>query len=96
MKQFVTQPISPYKLATKLSEALQEAGIDRVVPPQYLYGLTRGEEPRLATHSSETGKQAVTAKDANAFIEDFIVKTKERAAAKAKKAVEDQEEAKTK
>ena len=90
-RQFVTETISPYKLASVLTEAVQEAGIDRVVPPQYLYGLTRGEEPRLQTHLSETGKQSVSAKDANAFIEDFIVKTKERMAAKAKKAEEEAE-----
>lgn len=87
-RTFVMENISPYKLASVLTEAIKEAGIDRVVPPQYLYGLTRGEEPRLQTHLTETGKQSVSAEDANAFIEDFIVKTKERMAAKAKKAEE--------
>ena len=83
VKQFVTQTISPYKLASVLTEAIQEAGIDRVVPPQYLYGLTRGEEPRLITHLTETGKQSVSAEDANEFIADFIVRTKERLTKKA-------------
>lgn len=76
--------ISPYKLATVLTEAVQKAGFDRIIPPQYLYSMTRGDDPRLSTHLSETGKQTITPKTANKFIEDFIVRLQE----KAKKAAE--------
>jgi hypothetical protein len=95
-RTFVDHTISPYKLAGVLSEALQEEGIDRVVPPQYLYGLTRGEDARLKTNLTETGKQSVSAQDANEFIEAFIVATKERMAKKAAKEAEEAAEAKTK
>lgn len=73
--QYVETNMSPYRLAKVLSNV-----IGSEVAPQYLYTLTRGENPRLPVHLSETGHQVVTAENANAFIQAWIDKLEAKAA----------------
>ncbi len=64
-QSWVDAPISPYRLAGVLSEALGQ-----VVAPQVLYQKTRNGS--LPFTLSETGHQTVSAKDANSFIQSRL------------------------
>lgn len=87
MKKFVTNPLSPYALATVLSEVT-----GKNIRPQMVYGATRlneDGEAKLHTTLSETGKQVVSVEDANEYIDGYLTRQKERetkAAAKAEEA----------
>lgn len=89
-KTFVKNSLSPYALAGILSEA---AGKD--IRPQMVYGATRlneDGEASLRTTLSETGKQVVSAEDANEYIAGYLARQKARetkaAETKAAEAVE--------
>jgi hypothetical protein len=85
-KKFVTNDLSPYALAKALSEA---AG--KEIRPQMIYGYTRVNEDgeaRLATTLNSTGKQVVSAKDANEFIQGYLDRAKAREVKAAEKAAE--------
>ncbi len=82
--QFVSGPISPYRLAKVLSEVME-----REIAPQVLYTYTRKNdegEARLRTSLNELGHQVVSAKDANEFIEGFKARAEAREAKKAEQA----------
>ena len=90
--KFVTEAVSPYKLAEHLNEALAAAGIDKTVVPQQIYQATRQDEEgnaRLATTRTETGKQLVSVDDGNAFIDEYIARLQERMAKAEAKAAEE-------
>ena len=85
---WVTAPLSPYRLADIMS-----AAVGRDIAPQAIYGATRqkdGVEPRLATHLNETGHQVVNPDDANQFIEAYLAR--QEAKVKAAEAEADEEE----
>ncbi len=83
---WVTEPISPYRLATVLSDV-----VGRTIQPQRLYGDVRQDEEgnaRLTTRLSETGHKIVDPDDANAYILDFMDRATKREASKVAKAEE--------
>lgn len=87
MKNIVTGPLSPYALASILSK---ETG--KEVRPQLVYAATRPNDAgvaKLRTTLSETGKQVVSAEDANQYIADHLERQKARDA----KAIEATKEA---
>ncbi len=69
--KWVTEPISPYKLAKFLSSALSEVLMTEVeIAPQQLYGAVRSGS--LETTRFDSGHMKVTPEVANAFIQARI------------------------
>jgi hypothetical protein len=67
INQFITEPMSPYKLAQALSSALSEAvGEEVTIAPQQVYGAVRSGS--LATERFDNGNLKVTVEAGNAFI----------------------------
>jgi len=88
-KSFVENSLSPYALAQVLSDVT-----GKNIRPQMVYGATRlneDGEATLRTTLSETGKQVVSVKDANAYVTGYL----ERQTARETKAAEKAEEAAT-
>jgi hypothetical protein len=86
-RTFVEHALSPYNLAKVLEGVLREDEPERVVNPQMIYAYTR--KGMIPVSLSETGKQVVSAEDANAFIEGYLARKAEREAKAAEKAVEE-------
>jgi hypothetical protein len=91
-ENWVTENVSPYKLASILSEVLQEE-----VAPQTMYQARRNG--KLAVETNELGHYFVTPKEGNRFIQarlDRIAEVQAKAEAEAEAAAEEAEEVPTK
>ena len=75
-QSWVDAPISPYRLASVLSEAVQ-----REIAPQVIYQKTRNGS--LSFTLTETGHQLVSASDADSFVQSFLDRDAEKAEAAA-------------
>ena len=64
-QSWVDTPLSPYRLAQALSEA-----VGRTIAPQVIYQKTRNGS--LSFTLTETGHQSVSASDGNSFIQAFL------------------------
>ncbi len=73
-QSWVDASISPYRLATALSEA-----VGREIAPQVVYQKTRNGS--LSFTLTETGHQLVSASDADSFIQAFLDREAEKAKA---------------
>ncbi len=74
--QFITEPLSPYALAKELSTAASKE-----IRPQMVYGATHVNEDgeaKLRTSRNSTGKQVVSVKDGNAYIQAYLDRQKAR------------------
>lgn len=70
-KTFVTEALSPYKLAAVLSAAMTEVlEVETTIAPQQLYGAVRSGS--LQTERFDSGHIKVTPEVANAFIQERI------------------------
>jgi hypothetical protein len=71
--------LTPYKAAKAVNEALKEAGIDKVVPPQMMYNYTssrvnKGKKP-LIKFDIEKG---VDQKDLERWTKSYIEKLQQK------------------
>ncbi len=73
-QSWVDTSISPYRLASVLSEA-----VGREIAPQVIYQKTRNGS--LSFTLTETGHQLVSASDADSFIQSFLDRDAEKAEA---------------
>lgn len=70
-KTFMTEALSPYKLAAVLSAAMTEAlGVEVNIAPQQVYGAVRSGS--LETERFDSGHIKVTPEAGNAFIQGRI------------------------
>lgn len=91
-RTFVDHALSPYQLAGVLQSVLRESDPEKVVNPQMIYAYTR--KGMIPVGHTETGKQVVSAEDANEFITKYLARKAEREAQAAAKAAEAETETK--